>query len=275
MTRTSATSTDALIDADWLELHLTDPDVRVVEVDVSAARHESGHIPGAVLWNVYSDLKDDGFRPRPAAELAALVDRSGIEPGSTVVTYGYAPALGYWLLRVLGHDRVRVLDTATWQAEGRPWTSRPSQPVPSGYRPAPTPGLRADLPAVTAMVGDPSGTLLDVRSEAEYVGERFWPSGGIPDGGRAGHIPGAVHLPADLLTTSDGALRPVGELRELLADVDREQPVVTYCTVGARAATVWFALSELLGHPDVRVYDGSWAQWGMDPARPVATGRRS
>ena len=195
MTRTSATSTDALIDADWLELHLTDPDVRVVEVDVSAARHESGHIPGAVLWNVYADLKDDTYRPRPAAELAALVDRSGIEPGSTVVTYGYAPALGYWLLRVLGHHRVRVLDTATWHAEGRPWTSRPSRPAPSGYRPAPVPGLRADPPAVAAMVGDHSGTILDVRSEAEYVGERFWPSGGIPDGGRAGHIQGRSTCP--------------------------------------------------------------------------------
>ena len=128
MTRTSATSTDALIDADWLELHLTDPDVRVVEVDVSAARHESGHIPGAVLWNVYADLKDDAYRPRPAAELAALVDRSGIEPGSTVVTYGYAPALGYWLLRVLGHHRVRVLDTATWQRRGQA-VDEPAEPA--------------------------------------------------------------------------------------------------------------------------------------------------
>ncbi len=272
MNRTTATGTDALVDSDWLQRRLTDADVRVVEVDVAAARHEAGHIPGAVLWNVYTDLKDERYRPRPVEELATLVGRAGITPESTVVTYGYAPALGYWLLRLLGHRRVRVLDSATWQADGGPWTDHTSSPTPVAYPQALAPGLRATTAEVLGTIDDRDGVVLDVRTEAEYVGERFWPSGGVPEGGRAGHVPGALHLPADRLTRPDGSLRSVAELRETLAHIDRDRPVITYCTVGARAATVWFVLSELFGHPDVRVYDGSWTRWGMDPALPVATG---
>jgi len=269
------TETDhALVDPDWLERRIDDPTVRIVEIDVSPAPHAEGHIPGAVLWNIYRDLRDETYQLRPVPAFEDLIRRSGITPESTVVCYGYAPALGYWLLRLFGHHDVRILDTsrATWQADGRPWTKDPTQVEPSDYRPAAmSAAIRADRVALMGWSERPDGIILDVRSASEYAGERFWPSGGIPETGRAGHIPGAVHLPADRIFEADGSFRPVDELREMMASVDRDHPVVTYCTVGARAATVWFVLSELLDHPDARVYDGSWAEWGLDPTVPIVS----
>ncbi len=274
MPQHSPTTTDhALVEPDWLEHHLDDGAVRVVEIDVSPKPHAEGHIPGAVLWNIYRDLRDEEYQLRPAPAFEDLIRRSGITPESTVVCYGYAPALGFWLLRLFGHHDVRILDTsrATWQADGRPWTADPTQVEPSDYRPAVTSeAVRADRDTLLRWSEQPDAIILDVRSASEYAGERFWPSGGTQESGRTGHIPGAVHLPADGIFEADGSFRSVDELREVMASVDRDRPVVTYCTVGARAATVWFVLSELLGHPDVRVYDGSWAEWGLDPTVAVA-----
>lgn len=269
-----ATTTDVLVGAEWLESHLTDPSVRIVEVDVSSAPHAEGHIPGSVLWNIYRDIRNEDYQLRPTQALEDLIRRSGITTETTVVCYGYAPALGYWLLRLFGHNDVRILNTsrATWSAEGRPWTSEPAQTEPSAYEAPASPHIRAELQAVLEVMDEPGHTIFDVRSDLEYVGERFWPSGGAPDGGRAGHIPNAVHLSADGVVGPDGAFRPMEELRRLMAVVEFDAPAVIYCTVGARAATVWFILTEMLGHPDVRVYDGSWAEWGMDPAVPIVTG---
>ena len=99
-----------LVEPAWLEAHLDDPRVRVVEVDVSAAAYDDGHIDGAVLWNIYQDLKDSDYRPVETAALERLLDRSGIRPETTVVFYGYAPALGLWLMKLHGHADARILD---------------------------------------------------------------------------------------------------------------------------------------------------------------------
>ena len=133
------------------------------------------------------------------------------------------------------------------------------------------PRIRADQAAVRDAIGQPGVTLLDVRSAAEYRGERFWPSGGMEPGGRAGHVPSAVHQPVD------GAVQPgrvVPHRRELRAVFSpavprRDGELITYCTIGGRAATAWFALTYLLGRDRVRVYDGSWAEWGRIPGAPV------
>ena len=111
----------------------------------------------------------------------------------------------------------------------------------------------------------------DVRSAAEYKGERFWPSGGLEPGGRAGHVPSAVHQPIDGLYNADGSFRSAGELRRVFSavDLDRVEDLITYCTIGGRAATAWFVLTYLLGRDHVRVYDGSWAEWGRLPGTPV------
>jgi thiosulfate/3-mercaptopyruvate sulfurtransferase len=259
-----------LVDPQWLEARLHDSAVRVVEVDVSRAAYDEWHIDGAVLWNVYADLKDADYGLADAAAVERLFSRSGIGPDSTVVFYGYAPAMGFWLMKLHGHADVRILDCSrgTWQAEGRPCSSVPAEPAATGYvLPEQNERLRAGHTAVRKAIGDPGTTLLDIRTRDEYRGERFWPSGGMEPGGRAGHIPGAVHLPIDDLYDDRGSFRAAADLRAVFAAADGE--VITYCTIGGRASTAWFVLTYLLGREHVRVYDGSWAEWGRMTSTPV------
>src|SRR5215471_21541943 len=129
--RTPDTSNDVLVDPEWLRAHLADPRVRVIEVDVSAAAYGDWHIDGAVLWNIYADLKDADYRLVGTAALDRLVARSGIGPDSTVVFYGYAPALGLWLMTLYGHRDVRILNCSrdTWRSAGRRWSSDAGRPA--------------------------------------------------------------------------------------------------------------------------------------------------
>ena len=263
-----------LADPGWLHAHLSDPRVRVVEVDVSPAAYNDWHIDGAVLWNIYADLKDSDYRLMEPAALERLVARSGIGPDSTVVFYGYGPALGLWLMKLYGHPDVRILDCSrdTWRAGGYPRSTAASEPVAGGLcLGAEDSYIRADRTAVLAAIGQPGTTLVDVRSAAEYEGERFWPSGGMEPGGRAGHVPSAVHQPLDGIYNKDGSFRSVAELRQVFAldVVDGGGELITYCTIGNRAAIAWFVLTHLIGRDRVRAYDGSWAEWGRLPGAPV------
>ena len=268
------TSGAVLVDPGWLHAHLSDPRVRVVEVDVSRAAYDDWHIDGAVLWNIYADLKDADYRLMEPAALERLVARSGIRPDSTVVFYGYGPVLAFWLMKLYGHPDVRILDCSrdTWRARGYPWSTAASEPPTDGFRlGAEDSRIRADRTTVLAAIGQPGTTLVDVRSTAEYEGERFWPSGGMEPGGRAGHVPSAVHQPLDGLYNDDGSFRSAAELRQVFAPdvVDGGRELITYCTIGNRAAIAWFVLTYLIGRDGIRVYDGSWAEWGRIPGAPV------
>jgi len=265
----------ALVGAQWLDEHLGDPNVRIVEVDVSPAAYNEWHIDGAVLWNVYADLKDGDYRLVDEASIGRLFAGSGIAPDSTVVFYGYAPALGVWLMRLYGHGDARVLDCrkGTWRDDGRPWTNEVRPPATTHYPLAgENSGIRAHTGEVEAAIADPGRTIVDVRSGPEFRGERFWPSGGSEAGGRAGHVPSALHLPIDDLYDERGSFRNATELRQLFAPVDPDghDELICYCTIGGRASTAWFVLSQLLGRTNVRVYDGSWAEWGRLPTTPVS-----
>ncbi len=266
---------ETAVDVQWIARHLDDPRVRFVEVDVSRAAYDQGHIPGAILWNAYADLRDSSYRPVPPREMQRLLSRSGITPETTVVTYGYAAPLGFWLMKAHGHGDVRMLvgPREQWVEAGERWTTDEPR---LGESPHPLPradvALLAGRGAVDAAIDDPDQQIVDVRSELEYTGERFWPSGATADAGRPGHVPGAVSVPIDTLREANGAPRNVDELRRAFesAGVTGDKAIITYCTIGNRASEAWFALKFQLDYPRVRVYYDSWAVWGKLMDTPVA-----
>ena len=244
----------AIVDVDWIAAHVSDAGVRLVEVDVSRAAYDEGHIPGAVLWNAYTDLRDQNYRPVGLEELQRLLSRSAISPDTSVVVYGYSAPLGFWLLRAHGHDDVRMLmgPRDQWAQAGHEWSADVPALTDSAHPPlVADAGLIASRDAVQDASGDPGQIVLDVRAPAEYTGERFWPSGATEDAGRAGHVPGAINVPIDLLRTEAGTLKDPEELRRILeqAGVTKDKAVITYCTIGNRASEAWFALKYLLDYP--------------------------
>jgi thiosulfate/3-mercaptopyruvate sulfurtransferase len=271
---TTLQAPEAKVDVSWIAAHIGDPNLRLVEVDVSGAVYDQGHIPGAILWDAYGDLRDSDYRPVALPGVQQLFSRSGITPETTVVFYGYAAPLGFWLMKAHGHSDVRMLmgSRDQWAAAGERWTTEvPRLEASSHPLPREDAAILASRKAVEAAIGKPDELILDVRSVPEYTGERFWPSGATADAGRPGHMPGAVNVPIDLLRAESGAPRSVEELRRAFEDagVTRDKAVITYCTIGNRASEAWFALKYQLGYPSVRVYYDSWAVWGKLPDTPI------
>lgn len=274
-----STKTDSqiIVDTQWLSDRLDDPSVRIVEVEMTPDYYQDAHIPGAVFWNIMTDLLLPDLRQNlDANHIEQLLSRSGITNETTVVAYGSYPGTGawiFWLLTLFGHADVRVLDGGhqKWMAEGRPVTSEFSTFAPVEYQAKPLDtNLRILADEVRIAIDCPGQLLLDVRTLQEYQGEYFLMK--PPEGTeRAGHIPGAIHLEHTLTLNEDGTFKSMSELQELFTSrgITPDKEIFPYCAIGGRSAYTWFVLKYLLGYPKVRNYDGSWNEWSRLPDSPI------
>jgi thiosulfate/3-mercaptopyruvate sulfurtransferase len=270
---------DVLVDTQWVENHLNDDSIRVVEVDENPGLYAEAHIPGAIGFDWKKDLQDQVKRDfLGPGDFGDLFGRHGISNDHTIVLYGdrnnWFAAYTYWYLKYYGHDNVKLMNgpREKWISEGRP-TSRD---VPS-YDSQQFNAQEGD-PAIRAMrdeVRDALGTdtrLVDVRSPQEYSGELIAMAGYEQEGAqRAGHIPGAASVPWAQAVQEDGTFKSADDLSELYGNkgVTDGNPIIAYCRIGERSAHTWFVLHELLGHDDVKNYDGSWTEWGNMVAVPI------
>jgi thiosulfate/3-mercaptopyruvate sulfurtransferase len=269
---------DALVDTAWVAQHLNDPNVRLVEVDVDTAAYEQGHAPGAVGWNWRSQLQDNVRRDLvDKSALETLLGQSGIDNNTTVVLYGdnnnWFAAWAYWQLKYYGHQNVKLMNggRAKWVAENRPLTTEVPRPQAKTYRvQEQKTAIRALRDYVASNLG--KAALVDVRSPREFSGELLAPEN-LPQEGsqRGGHIPGAANIPWGQAVKEDGTFKSADELQQLYQGkgVTPDKEVIAYCRIGERSSHTWFVLSELLGYPRVRNYDGSWTEWGSGVGLPI------
>jgi thiosulfate/3-mercaptopyruvate sulfurtransferase len=269
----------AFVSTQWLEEHLHDPQVRIIEASINKADYDAAHIPEAMWVDHFADLLRNGDQSSgdviTPEQFVALMSRLGIRPDDTVVAYGdrhnsYAIRL-FWTLDFYQHrGQFFVLDGGRerWLAEGRPTVAREVTPVATAY-PVPEVQMtkhRATWEHVRAAIDSPRVVILDVRTADEY-------SGAVARAKRGGHVPGAVHIEWTDATAGDNVLLPEQELRELYASrgVTPDKDVIAHCQLGIRAAHTWFVLKHVLGYPNVRNYDGSWQEWGNRDDSPIET----
>jgi thiosulfate/3-mercaptopyruvate sulfurtransferase len=273
-----------LVSTEWLEQHLADPGVRIIEIcnlRDDKTYHE-GHIPGAMwlYWKSACWHETDRDFVTPAA-LAQLFGSMGIGPQSTVVLYGDPVQYGsyaFWAFTMAGHPNLRLLDGGRrkWVMEGRPLSRTvPRFPAVAYPVPAGTSSMRVGRDNVRDNLRQPRRLLLDVRSPEEYTGKRVSEYSFPVDHGaeRTGRIPGAVHLYFRELLNEDDSFKSPDQLRTVLAAAgvapEKFDDVVCYCRLSHRATIAWIAMSQILGHANVKIYDGSWTEWGSIVGYPI------
>jgi thiosulfate/3-mercaptopyruvate sulfurtransferase len=271
-----------LVSTDWVQEHLDDDSIRIVEVDENPALYADAHIPGAIGFDWQKDLQDQVKRDfLGPEEFGELFGSRGISNDHTVVLYGdrnnWFAAYTYWYLQYYGHDNVKLMNgpREKWINEGKP-TSKdvPSYPAASFKAKGPDEAIRAKREEVLKLVGTDT-RLVDVRSPQEYSGELIAMAGYEQEGAqRGGHIPGAASVPWAQAVNEDGTFKSADELRELYQGkgVLNGNDIVAYCRIGERSAHTWFVLHELLGNDNVKNYDGSWTEWGNMVNVPVEKG---
>ena len=270
---------DVLVDTQWVEDHLDDPSIRIVEVDENPALYADAHIPGAIGFDWKLDLQDQVRRDfLDARAFGELLGSRGISTDHTIVLYGdrnnWFAAYTYWYLKYYGHDAVRLVDGSRekWIAEGRETTTDIRSYAPATFTAKPgDASIRATREEVLAAL-DADTRLVDVRSPQEFSGDLIAMPGYEQEGAqRGGHIPGAKSVPWAQAVREDGTFKPTAELEQLYTTkgVLNGADVIAYCRIGERSAHTWFVLHELLGKDDVKNYDGSWTEWGSLVGVPI------
>jgi thiosulfate/3-mercaptopyruvate sulfurtransferase len=269
---------DVLVDTQWVEDHLDDDSIRIVEVDENPALYAEAHIPGAIGFDWKTDLQDQVKRDFLGPDdFGALFGSRGISNDHTIVLYGdrnnWFAAYTYWYLKYYGHDDVKLVNgpREKWISEGRPTTTDvPAYDSATFIAEAGDDSIRAYRDEVLAAL-DLDVSLVDVRSPQEYSGELIAMAGYEQEGAqRAGHIPGAASVPWAQAVQEDGTFKSADDLRELYGGKGvLDGNTIAYCRIGERSAHTWFVLHELLGQGKVKNYDGSWTEWGNMVGVPV------
>jgi thiosulfate/3-mercaptopyruvate sulfurtransferase len=273
---------EVLVTTDWVNQHINDPKVRIVEVDVDTKAYGEGHIPNSLGWNWTTQLCDTVQRDIiPKTQFEGLMGESGIDNATTVVLLGdnnnWFAAWAVWQMKIYGHPDVRIMDGGRrkWLSEGRELSGKVPKFALSTYHASdPDLSIRAFLPQVQASINRGTAQLVDVRSVPEFTGEILAPPGLPETCQRGGHMPGARSIPWGKACNEDGTFKSRDELEALYRSegIHGNRPVIAYCRIGERSSHTWFVLKYLLGFKDVTNYDGSWTEWGNLVGVPVERG---
>lgn len=271
---------EALVSTQWVFDHLNDPSIRLLEVGWDTSEFEASHIPGTGAGWSFADIQRTDSHGIPSkSQIETMLSKAGIANKDTVIVYGglgnLIAVMAFWVLRIYGHRDVRLLDGGRqkWLAEGRPLSMEKPNALATQYAAQePNWNLRADRGYVLSAIGQKGQAIVDARPIDMYTGDN---TAGTQ---RGGHVPTAVNIPASPTlnadgnfqgwqtptTRSDGTFKSVEELRALFSEngITPDRDIVTYCVRGGLSTHMWFALTQLLGYPNVREYDLSWAEWG-------------
>jgi thiosulfate/3-mercaptopyruvate sulfurtransferase len=274
----------ALVSADWVEQHLDDPKVVLVEVDEDTTSYDKGHIRGAIKLDWSTELQDQVRRDFVnKQQFEELLSGKGVASDQTVVLYGgnnnWFAAYAYWYFKLYGHQDVKLLDGGRkkWELDSRELTDDEVTRERTTYTAQEQDhSIRAFRDETVQAIGVKN--LVDVRSPDEFAGRLLAPAH-LPQeqAQRAGHIPTAANVPWSKAANDDGTFKSDDELRTLYGDkgVDLGKDTIAYCRIGERSAHTWFVLHELLGQPNVKNYDGSWTEWGSLVGVPIELGDQS
>jgi len=274
---------DVLVSTEWLEEHVDDTSIRIIEVDEDTTAYDKGHVRNAVRWDWSTDLHTEVGRDfQDQAGFSRLLSDAGVGADTTVVLYGgnnnWFAAYAYWLLKLRGFDAVKLVNGGRkkWELESRELTQDVPSVEPTDFviTGAERPEIRALRDEVIGKVGGTIG-FVDVRSPEEYRGEKLAPDHLPQEQSQVpGHIAGAANIPWVQAANDDGTFKSADELRALYAaqGITGDGEVIAYCRIGERSSHTWFALQELLGFEDVKNYDGSWTEFGSLVGVPVELG---
>jgi thiosulfate/3-mercaptopyruvate sulfurtransferase len=271
-----------LVSTSWVQDHLNDPNVRLIESNEDPLLYPSGHVPGAIEVDWTSDLNDQVVRDYIGKDdFEALCRRIGITHDTILVFYGdksnWWATYALWVFKLFGHEHLRIMDGGRkkWVDEGRELTREIPKYEASDYsalqdRDDTTNRAMRDQVLVHVQA---SGQLVDVRSPAEFSGEKLHMEGYPQEGAlRGGHIPNAKSVPWSRAANEDGTFKNADALRGIYVDeqgLNPDEPTISYCRIGERSSHTWFVLSYLLGFKNVRNYDGSWTEWGNSVGLPI------
>jgi thiosulfate/3-mercaptopyruvate sulfurtransferase len=271
---------ESLVTTEWVSQHGSDPNVRLIEVDVDTSAYEQGHVAGALGWDWHNQLQQTLRRDVISkADMGQLLGSAGVDNNTSVILYGdnnnWFAAWAFWQMKYYGHQDVRLMDggRVKWLAEGRPTVTEASNHAAKTYRAAdPNESIRAYRDYVLGAVGAGNISLVDVRAPAEFSGELLAPEN-LPQEGsqRGGHIPGAANIPWGQAVAEDGSFKTADDLAALYGGkgIDGSKETIAYCRIGERSSHTWFVLTQLLGYANTRNYDGSWTEWGSIVNAPI------